>query len=92
MLAKRAAVLMMSYKKKNTNKSSELWFIKPGQYMSATDNRFVTLKSMEPCLLLEDASTDPIDPRCVVFVKSERLIARADNITQTGENYETVCT
>ena len=59
--------------------------------MSATDNRFVTLKNTEPCLLLEDGSMDSSDPRCVVFVNSERLIARVDNITQ-GESRETIRT
>ena len=92
MLAKHVAVLMTSYKKKNTNKSDELWFIKPGQYMSATDNRFVTLKNIEPCLLLEDGSMDSSDPRYIVFVNNEHLIARADNVIQTGETYETICT
>ena len=78
---------MKYYKKKNTNK--QLAFLKPGQYMSASDNRFVTFKSKEPCLILENDKGTYLAPenetRYIVLAKNEHLIAVDGNFVNDGE-------
>lgn len=86
MPAKHVELLTKSCKKKSMNK--QLIFLKPGQYMSASDNRFVTFKGKEPCLILEnDKGTDLgwNETRYIVLAKNEHLIAVDDNFVTEGE-------
>lgn len=89
MSAKHAEMLMKSYMKKNSNKQNkQLAFLKPGQYMSASDNRFVVFKVEEPCLILENTNNVDAgwkDGRYIVLAKNKQLIAIGDNFVNTGE-------
>ena len=69
---------MKYYKKKNTNK--QLAFLKPGQYMSASDNRFVILENDKGTYLAPENET-----RYIVLAKNEHLIAVDGNFVNDGE-------
>ena len=61
--------------------TDQLIFLKPGQYMSSSDNRFVTFKNKEPCLILEKRESleyGKWKARYIVLVNNEQLIT-ADN-------------
>tara|TARA_R110000824_G_scaffold121973_11_gene278557 strand:+ start:2683 stop:2886 length:204 start_codon:yes stop_codon:yes gene_type:complete len=65
-----------------------LLFLKPGQYLHASDNRFVILKDEEPCLVLENdqgANSGRNEARYIVLAKNEQLIAISNNFVSTGE-------
>ena len=93
MPAKHAELLTKSYKKKNM--TDQLIFLKPGQYMSSSDNRFVTFRNKQPCLILEkrerfidgihNASYPTGEASYVVLANNEQLVAVFNNFVTEGE-------
>ena len=85
------AHLQLAQKKPNKKKrmNKQLSFLKPGQYMSASDNRFVVLKSEEPCLVLEKRERfdwNKPEARYVVLVNNQQLIASDGSFVSKKRN------
>jgi len=69
----------------NVTKTEGLHFLKPGRYMSASDNRFVQLPRIEPCLVLENFQPKGDHNRYVVLAKDEQLVAWSNDILNENE-------
>ena len=60
-------------------------FLKPGNYMSALENRFVQVHDIEPCLVIEamrNQVRDVTAQRYVVLVGDEQLVAWGYNLSE----------